>query len=63
MIVGIVVSIAGLAVACLGMKCTTCGAGDRIRKARIAMVGGIILLLGGEDRSGPLCPIQHLYLT
>ncbi|CAL8326722.1 unnamed protein product [Lota lota] len=47
MIVGIVVSIAGLAVACLGMKCTTCGAGDRIRKARIAMVGGIILLVGG----------------
>lgn len=48
MIVGIIVSIAGLGVACMGMKCTTCGGSDRLRKARIAMTGGIILLVGGE---------------
>ncbi|KAL4006441.1 AAA family ATPase [Sarotherodon galilaeus] len=47
MIVGIIVSIAGLGVACMGMKCTTCGGSDRLRKARIAMTGGIILLVGG----------------
>lgn len=46
MIVGIIVSIAGLGVACVGMKCTTCGAGDKVRKSRIAMTGGIILLVG-----------------
>lgn len=49
MIVGIIVSIAGLGVACMGMKCTTCGGSDRLRKSRIAMTGGIILLVGGED--------------
>lgn len=46
MIVGIIVSVAGLGVSCLGMKCTTCGASDKVRKARIAMTGGIILLVG-----------------
>ncbi|XP_077401350.1 LOW QUALITY PROTEIN: claudin-7-A [Vanacampus margaritifer] len=47
MIVGIIVSVAGLGVACMGMKCTTCGGGDKLRKARVAMTGGIILLVGG----------------
>lgn len=54
MIVGIIVSIAGLGVACMGMKCTTCGGSDRLRKSRIAMTGGIILLVGGEDANAPL---------
>lgn len=49
MIIGIIVSIAGLGVACMGMKCTTCAGDDRLRKSRIAMTGGIILLVGGED--------------
>lgn len=49
MIVGIIVSVAGLGVACMGMKCTTCGGSDKLRKSRIAMTGGIILLVGGED--------------
>ncbi|KAL7375961.1 hypothetical protein ABVT39_027293 [Epinephelus coioides] len=47
MIVGIIVSIAGLGVACMGMKCTTCGGSDKLRKSRVAMTGGIILLVGG----------------
>lgn len=48
MIVGIIVSIAGLGVACMGMKCTTCGADDKVRKSRTAVTGGIILLVGGK---------------
>ncbi|TSN12272.1 Claudin-7-A [Bagarius yarrelli] len=48
MIVGIIVSIAGLGVACVGMKCTTCGDDNKVRKARTAMTGGIILLIGGS---------------
>ncbi len=48
MIVGIIMSICGLGVACMGMKCTTCGADDKVRKALTAMTGGIILLVGGE---------------
>ncbi|KAK2860319.1 hypothetical protein Q7C36_004485 [Tachysurus vachellii] len=46
MIVGIIVSIAGLGVACVGMKCTTCGEENKVRKAHTAMTGGIILLIG-----------------
>ncbi|KAG5853327.1 hypothetical protein ANANG_G00072020 [Anguilla anguilla] len=46
MIVGIIVSVAGLGVACMGMKCTNCGGDDRVRKSRIAMTGGIVLLVG-----------------
>lgn len=51
MIVGIIVSLAGLGVACMGMKCTTCGGSNNLRKSRIAMTGGIILLVGGENAS------------
>ncbi|XP_006627427.1 claudin-7-A [Lepisosteus oculatus] len=47
MIVGIVVSVVGLGVSTMGMKCTNCGGDDKTRKSRIAMTGGIILLVGG----------------
>uniref|UniRef100_A0A4W5RRQ1 Claudin 7a n=1 Tax=Hucho hucho TaxID=62062 RepID=A0A4W5RRQ1_9TELE len=46
MIVGIIVSIAGLGVATMGMNCTTCGGNNKVRKSRTAMTGGIILLVG-----------------
>ncbi|XP_029925466.1 claudin-7-A-like [Myripristis murdjan] len=46
MIVGIIVTAAGLGVACMGMKCTNCGGDDKTRKSRIAMAGGVILLIG-----------------
>uniref|UniRef100_A0A3Q3AGK1 Claudin n=1 Tax=Kryptolebias marmoratus TaxID=37003 RepID=A0A3Q3AGK1_KRYMA len=45
MIVGIVVSLSGLGVACVGMKCTTCGGGDKLRKSRVAVTGGIDMKL------------------
>lgn len=48
MIVSIIVSVAGLGVACMGMKCTNCGGDDKARKSRIAMTGGIIILIGGK---------------
>ncbi|XP_037125170.1 claudin-7-B-like isoform X1 [Syngnathus acus] len=48
MIVSIIVSVAGLGAACMGMKCTNCGGDDKTRKSRIAMTGGIILLIGGK---------------
>ncbi|KAM6906859.1 claudin-7-B-like [Xenentodon cancila] len=46
MIVAIIVTLAGLGVACMGMKCTNCGGDDKVRKSRIAMTGGIIILIG-----------------
>ncbi|XP_012685421.1 claudin-7-B [Clupea harengus] len=46
MIVGILVTVAGLGVATMGMKCTNCGGEDKTKKSRIAMTGGIILLIG-----------------
>ncbi|XP_055799144.1 claudin-7-B-like [Salvelinus fontinalis] len=46
MIVGIIVTVAGLGVATMGMKCSNCGGDDKIKKSRITMTGGIILLIG-----------------
>lgn len=46
MVVSIIVTSVGLGVCCMGMKCTTCGGDDKVRKARIAMTGGIIVLVG-----------------
>ncbi|XP_019941753.1 claudin-7-B isoform X1 [Paralichthys olivaceus] len=48
MIVSIIVTLAGLGVACMGMKCTNCGGDDKTRKSRIAMTGGIVILIGGK---------------
>lgn len=48
MIVSIIVTVAGLGAACMGMKCTNCGGDDKQRKSRIAMTGGIIILVGGK---------------
>jgi len=47
MIVAILFTVAGLGVASMGMKCTNCGGDDRVKKARIAMTGGIILVVAG----------------
>ncbi|KAM7397716.1 hypothetical protein PAMA_005845 [Pampus argenteus] len=46
MILSILGSLAGLGVACMGMKCTNCGSDDKTRKSRIAMTGGIIIIIG-----------------
>ncbi|XP_056140810.1 claudin-7-B [Lampris incognitus] len=46
MIVSIIVTVAGLGAASMGMKCTNCGGDDKTRKSRIAMAGGVILLIG-----------------
>ncbi len=47
MIVGILLTVAGLGVASMGMKCTNCGGDDKVKKSRIAMTGGIVLVVGG----------------
>ncbi|XP_005803658.1 claudin-7-B-like isoform X2 [Xiphophorus maculatus] len=46
MVVSIIVVVAGMGAACMGMKCTNCGGDDQVKKAKIAMTGGIIILLG-----------------
>lgn len=51
MIVSIIITLAGLGVACMGMKCTNCGGDDKTRKSKIALTGGIIILIGGEKMS------------
>lgn len=52
MIISIIMTVAGLGVACMGMKCTTCGGDDKTRKSRIAMTGGIVILIGGQISLG-----------
>lgn len=51
MVISILLTVIGLGVASMGMKCTNCGGDDKVKKSRIAMTGGIILLLGGESLS------------
>ncbi|XP_038564073.1 claudin-7-B [Micropterus salmoides] len=46
MIVSIIVTVAGLGVACMGMKCTNCGGDDKTKKANISITGGVIILVG-----------------
>ncbi|XP_054899729.1 claudin-7-B isoform X2 [Poeciliopsis prolifica] len=46
MVVSIIVVVAGMGAACMGMKCTNCGGDDQAKKAKIAMTGGIIILIG-----------------
>ncbi|XP_065146702.1 claudin-7-B [Paramisgurnus dabryanus] len=46
MVLAIILSVMGLGVASMGMKCTNCGGDDKAKKARIAMIGGIILVVG-----------------
>ncbi|XP_018431290.1 PREDICTED: claudin-7-like [Nanorana parkeri] len=47
MVVSIVIGIVGVAISTMGMKCTKCGGDDKVKKARIAMTGGFVLLLAG----------------
>ncbi|KAK3550007.1 hypothetical protein QTP86_016973, partial [Hemibagrus guttatus] len=49
MVISILLTVMGLGVASMGMKCTNCGGDDKVKKSRIAMTGGIILLLGGNS--------------
>uniref|UniRef100_A0A452I4I7 Claudin n=1 Tax=Gopherus agassizii TaxID=38772 RepID=A0A452I4I7_9SAUR len=52
MVVSIVMGIIGIGVASMGMKCTRCGGDNKVQKARIAMTGGLIFVVGGESRKG-----------
>lgn len=48
MVLAIILTVMGLGVASMGMKCTNCGGDDKVKRARIAMTGGIILVIGGN---------------
>ncbi|XP_043919486.1 claudin-7-B-like [Protopterus annectens] len=47
MVVSIILGVFAMGVSTMGMKCTNCGGNDKVKKARIAIVGGVIFLLGG----------------
>ncbi|XP_074839073.1 claudin-7 [Carettochelys insculpta] len=47
MVVSIVLSIVAVGIATMGMKCTRCGGENKVQKARIAMTGGIVFVVGG----------------
>lgn len=52
MVLSIVLGVVGMAISTMGMKCTKCGGDDKVKKARIAMTGGFIFLLGGKYQAG-----------
>ncbi|MXQ96836.1 hypothetical protein E5288_WYG020975 [Bos mutus] len=47
MVASLVLGFLATFVATMGMKCTNCGGDDKVKKARIAMTGGIIFILAG----------------
>lgn len=50
MVVSLVLGFLAMFVATMGMKCTRCGGDDKVKKARIAMTGGIIFIVAGESQ-------------
>lgn len=48
MVVSLVLGFLAMFVATMGMKCTSCGGDDKVKKARIAMTGGIVFIVAGE---------------
>ncbi|XP_054851189.1 claudin-7 [Eublepharis macularius] len=76
MVVSIVLGVVGMGIATMGMKCTRCGGDNKVTKARIAMTGGIVFLVGGlaslvacswyghqivTDFYSPLVPVNSKY--
>ena len=50
MVVSLVLGVLAMFVATMGMKCTRCGGDDKVKKARIAMTGGIIFIVAGKSQ-------------
>lgn len=50
MVVSLVLGFLAMFVATMGMKCTSCGGDDKVKKARIAMTGGIVFIVAGEPQ-------------
>lgn len=48
MVLSLVLAFLAMIASTVGMKCTRCGGDDKVKKARIAMTGGIIFIVGGE---------------
>uniref|UniRef100_A0A4X2JV48 Claudin n=1 Tax=Vombatus ursinus TaxID=29139 RepID=A0A4X2JV48_VOMUR len=53
MVISLVLSFLAMMVAAMGMKCTRCGGDDKVKKARIAMTGGIIFIVAGTNLALP----------
>ncbi|XP_066514984.1 claudin-7-B-like [Hoplias malabaricus] len=78
MVIAILLTVVGMGVASMGMKCTNCGGDDKVKKSRIAMTGGIILILGAlcsiiacswfsyqiiQDFYSPFTPVNTKYVS
>ncbi|XP_062413087.1 claudin-7-A-like [Sardina pilchardus] len=63
MILSIILSVCGLAVAVLGMKCTLCVDDDNQMKNKVAFVGGILLMLSGVCALGVVSWYAHEVIT
>ncbi|XP_063157759.1 claudin-7 [Candoia aspera] len=47
MVISIVLGVIAAGIAAMGMKCTNCGGDNKVVKARIAMTGGLVFVVGG----------------
>lgn len=59
MVVSLVLGFLAMLVATMGMKCTRCGGDDKVKKARIAMTGGIVFIVAGASRGSKVGPRAH----
>lgn len=59
MVVSLVLGFLAMLVSTMGMKCTRCGGDDKVKKARIAMTGGIVFIVAGEPQVGPKGSLFH----
>lgn len=56
MVSSILLGLIGCFVAMIGMKCMKCLEDDEVKKSRMAILGGVILLVSGEQRLSSLNP-------
>lgn len=47
MVISLVLGFLAMIVSTMGMKCTNCAGDDKVKKARIAMTGGIVFIVAG----------------
>lgn len=56
MVSSILLGLIGAFVAMIGMKCMKCLEDDEVKKSRMAILGGVIFLISGEEHLSSLNP-------
>nr|XP_003466314.1 claudin-7 [Cavia porcellus] len=63
MVLSLVLAFLAMIASTVGMKCTRCGGDDKVKKARIAMTGGIIFIVAGLAAFSACAWCTHQIIT